>query len=151
MTTNHNNHDEADNELNILKSFLTEKRLRLTQPRKAILEVFLKNRGHMEIGELYEAVQKVDKSIGMATVYRTMNLLVQCGLAEENSLFENKKCFERAHGRTHHDHLVCTRCKSVKEFHHPMIERFQEETAEKYQFSIVFHRMTLFGVCKDCK
>ncbi len=138
-------------ESKILEDFLAEKNMRLTYPRKVIVQVFLQSMSHLDIEELHERVRKVDKDIGLATVYRTMNLLVECGLAQENVLFQDKKCFERVYGRDHHDHLVCTRCRTVKEFHHPMIERFQEKTAKKHEFSIVSHRMTLFGICRDCK
>ena len=104
----------------------------------------------MEIEELFEKTKSVDKNIGRATIYRAMNLLVESGLAQENSLIEDKKCFERVYGRKHHDHLVCTRCKKIEEFHHPMIERFQEKTAAKHQFNLISHHMTLFGVCQNC-
>jgi Fur family ferric uptake transcriptional regulator len=142
---------EQMQELKILEDFLKEKKMHLTRPRKVILQVFLQSSSHMEVEELYEKAKKVDKEIGIATVYRTMNLLVECGLAQENVLFEDKKCFERVYGRKHHDHLVCTKCKKVKEFHHPLIERSQEKIAEKHQFTIISHHMTLFGVCQNCK
>ncbi|NIQ01390.1 MAG: transcriptional repressor, partial [Nitrospinaceae bacterium] len=133
--------------MKIFEDFLKDKDMRLTHPRKIILQVFLQSTRHMEIEELHEQVRKADKDIGLSTVYRTMKLLIECGLAQENVFFKDKKCFERVHDRDHHDHLVCTRCKKVQEFHHPMIERFQEKTAEKHQFSIIYHRMTLFGIC----
>ena len=141
---------EHAQELKIFENYLAEKNMRLTHPRKVILQVLLQSESHMDVEELYEKAKKVDKNVGISTVYRAMNILVECGLAQENILFEDKKCYERVYGRSHHDHLVCTRCKKIEEFHHPMIERFQEKTAKKHQFTIISHHMTLFGVCQNC-
>jgi len=137
-------------ELKIFENYLAEKNMRLTRPRKVILQTLLQSESHMDVEELYEKAKEVDKNVGISTVYRAINILVECGLAQENTLFEDKKFYEGVYGRSHHDHLVCTQCKKIEEFHHPMIERFQEKTAEKHEFTIITHQMTLFGVCQNC-
>ena len=138
-------------ETNIFNVLLKKKNLRSTKPRQVILQVFLLVEGHIEIEELYKRVLKKDGLIGMSTVYRTMNLFLECGLAKENIHSNGKRCFERDYGREHHDHLVCTHCGKIKEFHHKSIEKLQEKVANQHFFSINSHRMTLFGKCYDCK
>lgn len=138
-------------ETNIFNALLKKKNLRSTKPRQVILQVFLQVEGHIEIEELYKRVQEKDGLIGKSTVYRTMHLLLECGLAKENILSGDKRYFERDYGKEHHDHLVCTHCGKIKEFHHKSIEKLQEKVANQHSFSIISHRMTLFGVCQNCK
>ena len=84
-----------DQEIKILKDYLKQKGLRLTPQRESILKAFIQNEGHIEIEELFNLAKSVDSSIGIATVYRTVNLLAECGLARENSLPSGKKFYER--------------------------------------------------------
>jgi Fur family ferric uptake transcriptional regulator len=132
-------------------NFLKKNDLRLTQPRMTILKVFLQMKGHFEVEDVLAEVKKVDGMVSIATVYRTLNLLVECGLAAENTFADKAKKFEVAHEKQHHDHFVCNKCKKVEEFHHPLIESLQGEVAKKHEFSITSHIMTLYGVCSDCK
>ena len=122
-----------------------------TQPRKIILESFLQIEGHISVKTLWGEIKKVDPQISQATVYRTMKLLVGCGLASENEFSDDRKFFEKNHGREHHDHMVCAKCKKVEEFHNDSIERLQEEVARSHKFEMTSHRMTLFGICNDCQ
>jgi len=125
------------NESNIFNDFLRGKQLKCTQPRKTILKVFLRVGGHIEIEELHRRISEEDEHIGKETVYRTMNLLVECGLAKENILSGGKRYFEKVYGREHHDHLVCTQCGKIEEFHHLLIEKFQNEVAYQHFFPLL--------------
>ena len=138
-------------EFNIFKDFLRKNDYPLTQPRKLIFRIFLQTEGHIDVQELYRKAKKKDSLISLSTVYRTMHLLVECGLASENTFGADTKYFEKVPGKKHHDHLVCTLCRKVKEFHHPLIEASQKEIAKQYQFLITSHEMTLFGTCSDCE
>ncbi len=138
-------------ESNIFKQFLKQREMKCSQPRKTILRIFLQVDGHIEIEELYRRVLEEDDHIGKATVYRTMNLLVECDLAKENILSHGKRYFEKSYRREHHDHLVCTQCGKIEEFHHLLIENFQNEVANQHSFTITSHSMTLFGICPNCK
>ncbi|MBT5259103.1 MAG: transcriptional repressor, partial [Nitrospina sp.] len=84
------------------------------------------------------------------TVYRTMKLLVESGIASENEFADDRKLFEKTLGKEHHDHMFCTLCKKVSEFHNESIEKLQEDVAQEHLFEITHHRMTLFGVCDEC-
>ena len=138
-------------ESEILKTFLQDNKLRFTNQRKTILEVFLNNNGHVEVEALFLEIQKIDPSIGIATVYRTMNLLVECGLARENALSKGHKTFEKLYHQSHHDHLICTQCNKIVEFEHPLIEKYQLEVCQTHGFNLHQHQMEIYGICSDCQ
>ena len=142
---------DKSSEFNIFKDFLRKNNYPLTQPRKLIFRIFLQTEGHIDVQELYRKAKKKDSLISLSTVYRTMHLLVECRLASENTFGADTKYFEKVPGKKHHDHLVCTLCRKVEEFHHPLIEASQKEIAKQYQFLITSHEMTLFGTCGDCE
>ncbi len=139
--------DETD----ILKDYIKQNHLRWTVQRKGVLEVFLEMKGHVGIEDLFEAVKEQDPSIGIATVYRTMTLMVECGLARENISLSGGKSYEKLYRQSHHDHLVCIRCGKIVEFQHTLIEQFQLEVCRKYDFAMTSHRMDLYGLCFDCR
>ena len=138
-------------EYEILKGFLKAGKLRVTPQRKTILEVFLSHKGHVEVGSLFLEVQEVDPSVGIVTFYRTMNLLVECGLARKNGLSKGQKTFEKLYHQSHHDHLVCTQCNKIVEFEHPLIEKYQLEVCQAYGFFLSQHQMEIYGVCANCQ
>ena len=130
-----------------LARYLEEHNLKHTKQREAILEVFLSERGHISSEDLYQRVRVDHSHIGYTTVYRTVKLLCDAGLAQETS-FEGITRYEIAHA--HHDHLVCTRCGKIIEFECKMIEAAQEQIAKRYRFRILRHRHELYGHCEDC-
>lgn len=137
-------------EFEILDDYLRSVGQFLTLPRKIILDTFLKVDGHVSVKDLCKEVKKKDSQISPATVYRTMKLLVESGIASENEFADDRKLFEKTLGKEHHDHMFCTLCKKVSEFHNESIEKLQEEVAQEHLFEITHHRMTLFGVCDEC-
>ena len=138
-------------ELNVLQDFLKTQGYRQTGPRKTIQKAFLECDGHLHADELHEKSNKLDRSIGIATVYRTIALLKKCGLANEHTLPGGKKVIEKLYRKSHHDHFFCTQCRSLEEFEHPLIEKYQEEIAKQYKFFLQSHHMMLYGICKQCK
>jgi Fur family ferric uptake transcriptional regulator len=132
-----------------LSRFLEEHSLKQTRQREAILEVFLRARGHMTSEELYAKVRDEYPNIGYTTVYRTMKLLCEAGLAHERNFDDGITRYEIAH--EHHDHLVCTKCGKIVEFECAMIERAQNEIAERYGFRVLRHRHELYGHCSSCR
>ena len=137
-------------EYDIFKDYIKQFRLRWTSQRKLVLDVFLQQSGHVQIDEIYDRVRKKDPTIGIATVYRTMKLLEESGLAEVHS-FNNKTTYERLYQVRHHDHLICKTCKKTVEFEHPLIEKYQLEICQQHGFTLKSHRMDLYGICKDCR
>jgi Fur family ferric uptake transcriptional regulator len=139
------------NEIGILRDFIKQHRLRWTVQRKTVLEVFLEMNGHVSVEELFEAVQKTDLSIGIATVYRTVALMVECGLARENISLNGGKSYEKLYREGHHDHLSCISCGKLVEFEHPLIEKLQLDVCQQHNFALSSHRMNLYGLCAICR
>ena len=137
-------------EYDIFKDYIKQFNLRWTSQRKLVLDVFLQQSGHVPIDDIYDGVREEDPTIGIATIYRTMKLLVESGLAEVHS-FNNKTTYERLFQVRHHDHLICKICKKTVEFEHPLIEKYQLEICQQHSFTLKSHRMDLYGICKDCQ
>ena len=132
-----------------LARYLEEHSLKHTKQRDAILDVFLKATGHITSEEIYQCVQNEHPSIGYTTVYRTMKLLCDAGLASERHFDDGPTRYEIAH--EHHDHLVCVRCGKIIEFECEMIEATQNRIAELHGFRVLRHRHELYGHCADCR
>jgi len=131
--------------------FLRRKGLKLTRQREAILDAFLKIEEHPSTEELYKVIKRKDSSIGHATVFRTLKLLTEAGIAREIDLGDKRVRFEHGHGHRHHDHLVCQVCSKLIETVDPEIERLQDDLCKKFDFIPTSHRLQIFGICKECK
>ena len=138
-----------DVERQALARYLDDHNLRHTRQRDAILQVFLEAKGHTTAEDLYERVRKQHANIGYTTVYRTMKLLCDAGLASERKFEDGVTRYEISH--EHHDHLVCVRCGKIIEFECRMIESAQDQIAERYGFRVLRHRHELYGHCRDCR
>ncbi|NQZ96268.1 MAG: transcriptional repressor, partial [Myxococcales bacterium] len=112
-------------------------------------DVFLEKTGHTTFEELYQRAREQASNIGYTTVYRTMKLLCEAGLASERHFDDGITRYEIAH--EHHDHLVCTRCGTIVEFECEMIEKAQDQIAKRYGFRILRHRHELYGLCENCQ
>ena len=132
-----------------LARYLEEHNLKHTKQREAILDTFLQAKGHVTGEQLYQAVRNAHSNIGFTTVYRTMKLLCDAGLANERHFDDGITRYEIEH--EHHDHLVCTKCGKIIEFECQMIETTQMEIAERYEFRVLRHRHELYGHCADCR
>jgi len=136
-------------EQQILTIYLDDNHLKHTKQREAILEVFLGTRGHINSEDLFRKVRELHPRIGYTTVYRTMKLLRDAGLAVERHFDDGATCYEIE--RKHHDHLVCVRCGKIIEFESSMIEGAQDAIAKRYGFRLLRHRHELYGYCSDCQ
>jgi len=126
--------------------FLQSNGLNTTQQREAIVDEFLSCQDHLSTDELLDRVREGNKKIGYATVYRTLKLLVQSGLAHARDFGDGQTSYEVV--SDHHDHLICEKCGLVLEFEDEEIERLQEKVALRLGgFAIVKHRLELFGLC----
>lgn len=136
----------------VLKSYIAKHGLKTSRQRELIAEVFFQAGGHLSIDELLERVRHADSRIGQATVYRTMKLLTKCGLAESRQFGDGHTRYEPHTGHEeHHDHLICTSCGKIVEFHNAQIEQMQTRIAEKHGFTVTHHKMELYGLCPDCQ
>ena len=133
-----------------LAEHLNKKRLKMTPQRGVILDRFLDVEGHLSAEELYHLVRQSDPAIGQATVYRTVKLLAEAGIAKTVDFGDGVARYEPRYGTSHHDHLVCKKCRRQVEFVDPEIEGLQEKQARIHGFNLISHRMVLFGICPDC-
>lgn len=138
-------------EIQVLREHLAHRRLKKTQQREKILEVFLHAKKHLTVEDLHQLVQRLDPSIGLTTVYRTMKLFCECNLARANHFQEGRVRYEQQYKTAHHDHMICIRCGKTIEFVHEQIEKLQEKVARKYDFLMTDHRMEIFGYCSMCR
>lgn len=147
---------KAVKELEILKQHLAKNNLKLTRQRENILTTFLKME-HVTAEQMYRLLAKKDPHIGLATVYRTLKLLCETGLAQERH-FGSQTQFDNVSHKGHHDHLICVACDKIVEFENCQIENLQEEVASHHGFAIRTHRLELYcdpirlpnGQCKHC-
>jgi Fur family ferric uptake transcriptional regulator len=134
-----------------LDQYMAHKGLRSTGQRRLVTQVFFKTGGHQSIEELLSKVRSKDPKVGYATVYRTLKLLVESGIAAEHHFGDGFTRYEITHLETHHDHLICTACGMIVEFEEPGIERLQDDIAKRHGFSILSHKHELYGRCKNCQ
>jgi len=133
------------------RTYVQDHRLNTTAQREAIVEQFLRTREHVSVDELLAKVRKRQPKVGYATVYRTLKLLTECGVAFERKFGDGLTRYELADEDSHHDHLICVECASIVEFEEPRIEELQEAIAKKHGFEIRSHKHEMYGICADCK
>ena len=139
-----------EDERRMLAAFLDERGLRMTVSRQAVLDVFLDTEGHVSAEDLLAKARLIDPGIGQATVFRTINLLADAGIAREACADEGVRTFEHAFNHEHHDHLLCSGCGQVVEFKDEEIEAAQEAVYRRFGFRSMGHRLELLGLCPDC-
>lgn len=135
----------------IFKEFIAEKGLKSTHQRDVILDCFLSAERHLSIEELYRQIRDQHPNIGYATVYRTLKLFAESGIAREIHFGDGQTRYEHADEGEHHDHLICIRCGAIIEFSNPVIEAIQDEVALSHGFSMHYHKLELYGLCAACK
>lgn len=135
-----------------LHVYMEKKGLRSTAQRRLIIDTFFGGSSHMTIEDLLAEVRTQEPSIGYATVYRTLKLLAECGVASERHFGDGPSRYELAdEASAHHDHLICTSCRSIIEFEEPRIEAIQDEIATRYGFEIHSHKHEMYGICATCR
>ena len=135
----------------IFHNFIVQRGLKTTRQRDIILEAFLASDRHMSIEELYLHLRAVYPKIGYVTVYRTLKLFAESGIAREFQFGDGQTRYEHVAEGEHHDHLVCVRCGAISEFSNDAIEAIQEEIAAARGFTIRYHKMELYGLCAKCQ
>ena len=130
---------------------MAKKGLRSTDQRRLIVDTFFRAPNHISIEELLAQVRETEPKVGYATVYRTLKLLTECGVAHERRFGDGLTRYELADDTGHHDHLICVECGDIVEFEEPRIEALQEEVASKYGFELKSHKHEMYGVCPKCQ
>jgi Fur family ferric uptake transcriptional regulator len=136
--------------MDTLKAYLESKGLKTTAQRDYIADTFFKTNTHISLDELLRKVKRKTPNIGAATVYRTMRLLTECGLAVARQFGDGQTRYENLPEDGHHDHIICIRCAKIAEFQNVKIEQLQAETARKLGFTVINHKLELYGYCPEC-
>ena len=131
-------------------SFLRSKGFKLTGERKVILEEIFSTHDHINAEDLFLELRKKRSNVSRATVYRTLNLLVNSGLVQKISFGEKYAVYEHTFGHARHDHLVCIQCGKIMEFSDPALLKKYKEVAKKELFQPLAFRLQIFGYCRDC-
>lgn len=134
----------------VFNAYAAKQGLRSTRQRDVILDIFLSTHEHLSVEELYLKVKASHPGIGQATVYRTLKLFVESGLAREMTFPDGQTRYEHQLANEHHDHLICTSCHRIIEFEDATIERLQQEIAQRHGFALTGHKMQLYGICPAC-
>lgn len=149
----HKEHTDAelDRFRDLLTAHMLKKRLRSTDQRRLIVETFFQSPNHISIEELLTQVRVQDTRIGYATVYRTLKLLTECGVAFERKFGDGLTRYELADDDAHHDHLICLECGEITEFEEPKIDALEEAIAKRHGFILKSHKHEMYGVCGTCQ
>lgn len=135
----------------LLHRYLAQRGLKSTRQRSLIASTFLGAGGHLDVDQLLGRVRASDPKVSAATVYRTMKLLTECGLAHAQSFGDGHTRYESAFNREHHDHLICTDCGAIVEFENDRIEALQDSVARRHGFRVTRHKLELYGLCRECQ
>ena len=131
--------------------FMAEEGKKNTRQRGVIVEGFLGAGGHLTLQELQALVREQEGAVGYATVYRTMKMLEEAGVAVERNFGTGQARYELAEFGTHHDHLICVGCNRHIEFEAQLIEERQDQIAERHGCLVQHHRHEIYGLCADCQ
>jgi Fur family transcriptional regulator, ferric uptake regulator len=138
-------------EQEVFLKHIQKKGLKRTFQRDLILDVFLRTEEHLSNEDLYRLVQKEDPGVGQTTVYRTLKLLTEAGLAREVRFGDGRTHYEHNYKHQHHDHMICSECGKIIEFYSAELEAIQDAMAAKHRFQITQHLLRIIGVCVDCR
>src|SRR3982751_6163248 len=138
-------------EQEVFLKHIQRKGLKRTSQRDLILDVFLRTEEHLSNEDLYQLVKKEDATVGQTTVYRTLKLLTEAGLAREVRFGDGRAHYEHNYKHQHHDHMICSECGKIIEFFSPELEAIQDAMARKYRFRLTEHLLRMIGVCGDCQ
>src|SRR5690242_18692824 len=135
----------------ILHNHLKRVGLKQTAQRDTILRTFLETRDHLSTDELHRLVKKKDDRIGFTTVYRTLKLLAECGLASEVAFQDGIARYEHQYNRRSHHHMICTQCGDSVEFFSLQMDRLERAIGRKYHYVTTRHSFQIYGVCQRCR
>ncbi len=138
-------------ERDIFRKYLERRGLKLTAERQAVFDQLFARHEHVEADEILVRLRARGKKISRATIYRTLELLVDSGVVGRVRVGEIGYRYERLRAGEHHDHLICNECGRVIEFFEPRIESLQDEVCDRYGFLSISHSHQMRGICKQCR
>ena len=129
-------------------AYIKERGLRRTPERVAILDALYATADHIDADTLYARLLDGGTQVSRATVYNTLDLLIECDLAVRHQFGKQQAKYERAYAYWQHDHLICEDCGEILEFCDPRLQEIQETVAEIYGFEVARHALTVYGHCR---
>ncbi len=138
--------------LESLKNKLSTHNFKLTSQREDILKILIKNKNrHFSAESLFAEVKKINPDVGLATIYRNLELFCKLGITHQLDFDSSHKYYELDLEGTHHHHLICVNCNRIIEFNDDALEEFEKELEKSYDFKIADHKIKFFGLCSECK
>lgn len=135
----------------LFREFLKTKNLKLTRPRKIILDTIFSYHRHFNVEGLYEVIYQDHKNVSRATIYRTMPLLLDSGLIKQSLRCQSKDHYEHIHGHADHLHLLCVKCGAIIEVDSKDVEKIVKRLAMENNFTINTFNLGAKGICSRCR
>lgn len=143
--------DESVALLERFRRYLRDRHQPITRQRDLVAETVLRSPDHLSVEEIQRRLKEQGEPIGLATIYRALEVLVASGLVKVHDFGEGFKRFEPSGSAAGHEHLICLRCGRVLEFSNEQLERMLPVIADEHHFQHQRHRVEIFGVCRDCQ
>ena len=131
--------------------FLRDEGYLVTRQRRRIAEVIFTTPGHLSVEDIRNLLRQRKVSASIASIYRTLDVLIKGGLVVQHRFGKRFKRFESIRLNQHHDHLICNTCGKVIEFRNDTIETLQMQVAKEHGFTITNHKLDIYGRCSKCK
>jgi len=140
----------ADEVQEIFAAFLKQNGHRKTPERFSILEEVYTLNKHFDVEALYFLMKKKKYRVSRATLYNTIDLLMECNLIRKHQFGQKISQYEKSHGYKQHDHIICTKCNNVIEFCDPRVQQIRSTLESQLDVEIFHHALNFYGTCKDC-
>jgi Fur family ferric uptake transcriptional regulator len=134
----------------VFREYLRDRGLKYTDERRELLRAVMHNDEHFEAEQLLLQLRQAGSRVAKATIYRTLPLLVSCGIVKAVQFSNDRVHYEHTYGQDPHDHMVCRRCGRIIEFDSSDVDRLRTAIAARHAFYAVSHRLQIMGLCQQC-
>lgn len=137
--------------LDRFRRYLRDHRQPVTRQRDLVAEAVLTSEDHLSVEQIQRRLKEQGAQVGLATIYRTLEVLVGSGLVRAHDFGQGYKRYEPMPAQAHHEHLICVRCGRVEEFTNERLERMLPIIADEHEFRHQSHRVEIYGLCRECQ